>query len=72
MTHWRSTSEMLSAACAEGSAMLMTVASRATISWATEMHPRVSHRRDDASGGDVTGTGASVRASVVTDISLEI
>ena len=37
---------MCSPRCADGSAMLMTVASRATINWATEMHTSASQRRE--------------------------
>ena len=38
---------MWSPRCAEGSAILITVASSATISWATEIHTSASRRRED-------------------------
>ncbi len=43
----RSATEKCSPRCAEGNAMSMTVASRATINWATEMHTSASQRRED-------------------------
>ena len=52
-SHWRCGSEMASARCADGSAMLMTVASSATISCATEMHVRPSQRLLSSAGRGV-------------------
>src|ERR1700680_3479456 len=55
MTHCRCASDACSEACADGSAMLTIVASRATMSCATAMNISAVHRRDVGAGSAVPG-----------------
>jgi hypothetical protein len=61
-THCRSAFEKLSACCADGSAMFITVASSTTMSWAIAMTTRVIQRLE--SGPGVIGSVISVSANL--------
>src|SRR5580704_17888754 len=57
MTHCRLATEMLSALCAEGSAMVTMEASKTTISWAVITTARIDHRL--GSGSVATSTAST-------------